>query len=55
MSESTLNPSTFSQAASATGAQPERLPVGMAVLTIVAASGLLWVGIYAGIRYLMGS
>ena len=56
MSESALSSAAFPQVASATHAQqPERLPVGMAVLTIIGASSLLWVGIYAGFRFLTGS
>jgi hypothetical protein len=54
MSESTLNSATFPQT-DALGADSERLPVGMAVLTIFGASSLLWLGLYAGFQYLVGA
>jgi hypothetical protein len=54
MSESAVSGSAFPQVSSALQPQQERLPVGMAVLTIVGASGLLWIGIYAGVSFLIG-
>lgn len=53
MSESTLNSVTFPQATTLE-ADSERLPVGMAMLTIFGASSLLWLGLYAGFHYLIG-
>jgi hypothetical protein len=55
MSEHTLSSVTFPQAASAVELQPERLPAGIAVLTIVAASSLLWIVIFAAFRFMLGS
>jgi hypothetical protein len=54
MSEYTLSSTAFPQAQTA-GAKSDRLPVGMAVLTIFGASSLLWLGLYAGYRYLVGA
>jgi hypothetical protein len=55
MSESALSSATFPQAASAAYPEPERLPIGMVWLTIVSASCLLWVGIYASVHFVFGS
>jgi hypothetical protein len=54
MSEFALFSAAFPQAASAAHPQPDHLPVGMAVLTIVSASSLLCVGIVAGVHFLFG-
>lgn len=54
MSESTLSSTAFPQT-DILGADAERLPVGMAMLTILGASSLLWLGLYAGFRYLVGN
>ena len=55
MSESALSSAAFPQIASAAYREPERLLVGMVWLTIVSASSLLGVGIYASIHFVFGS
>ena len=54
MSEFALFSAAFPQAAPTAQRHPERLPIGMAVLTIVSASSLLCVGIVAGVHFLFG-
>ena len=54
MSEFTLSSAAFPQAETA-AAEADRLPVGMAMLTIFGASSLLWLGLYAGYSYLVGA
>lgn len=54
MSEHTLASSNFPQAIPAAGLEPKRLPVGVAMLTVALASGLVWAGIYATLRSLVG-
>ena len=55
MSEQTLSSVTFPQAILVAEPQPAgRFSIAMAVLTIVLASSLLWIGIYAVIRFIFG-
>jgi hypothetical protein len=55
MSEQIISAATFPQGVPVAEPQTaERLSVAMAVLTIVLISGLLWVGIYAAIRFVFG-